>query len=71
VFIWRSALPAAGDVLPPQAAAGTIARTVGGGALVATGDGWLRIVSVQRDGEPESGVQGTSASWLADGRIFA
>jgi methionyl-tRNA formyltransferase len=71
VFVWCAALPAPGESVPARSVPGTLARSLESGPLVATGDGWLHLISVSRDGEPE--VRGTDAlsSWLSEGKVLA
>lgn len=71
VFVWRAALPSPKETAGSRAIPGTVAVAADGGALVAAGDGWLRLLSVQRDGEPEIAAREAARSWLSDGKAFA
>jgi methionyl-tRNA formyltransferase len=67
VFVWRAALPAPGERVPAPASPGELARDAQGRPWAATADGRLRLVSVQREGEPELEGRDAMASWLSDG----
>lgn len=71
VFVWRAAFPSPEESLPARAAPGTLARSLDGSPLVATGDGWLRLISVSRDGEPETNGKDALSSWLSEGKVLA
>ncbi len=71
VFVWRAAISAADESVPAHAVPGTLARSSEGSPLVATGNGWLRLVSVQHEGEPESTGPDALRSWLSEGKILA
>jgi methionyl-tRNA formyltransferase len=71
VFVWRAALPAPGESVLASSVPGKLARDAQGRPWAATADGWLRLVSVQRDGEPEMAGRDAMGSWLSDGLSFA
>lgn len=64
LYVWRAAIPDGGDAPPVHRPPGTLARDADGSPMVATGDGWLRLVSLQREGEPEIAAREALASWL-------
>jgi methionyl-tRNA formyltransferase len=66
VFVWKTMMAAGGGVAPP----GTVRARSGAHPLAATGDGWLELVSVQREGEAEGPGAAAASTWLRDGSVL-
>ena len=71
IFVWRAALPTPGDGQAAGLVPGTVVRDSDGGVVVATGQGRLRLLSVQREGDAEIEASEAARTWLHDGNVFA
>lgn len=69
VWIWSAQLAPAVPSLP-SAAPGTVFRDQENWPVVATGDGWLRLLAVQREGEPEISGQSAFGVLFEEGAQF-
>ena len=69
VFVWKVAPEAAG---PERAGEipGTVRVPGDGIPRVVTGDGWLRLTSVQREESEEVSGAAAARTWLTDGSVF-
>jgi len=70
LWVWKAGLDGA-LAAGATAAPGTVTRDATGTPLVATGDGWLRVLRVQREGEPEVSGAEAAATFLAAGTVLA
>jgi methionyl-tRNA formyltransferase len=69
VWIWKAELEA-GPMVQRGSQPGEVAIGSGGWPQVATGDGWIRLVSVQREGGPKVSGQTASETFLPPGVIL-